>query len=590
MLDSAAPPGSVPPPGSAADARNDLPHGIVRTAGVRLQRLIGEIVVDLGYATRERVESAVESARRHGRPTGEVLVGEGVLTADQLARVLAERFGVDYVDLSEFRVDQAAIHLVPAETARSFESLPVGFLPDGTLLLATADPANVVVRDDIAMLTQRPVHPLVASRDELVALIAKVARLDEVAEAHESGPVETGPEEILLGDGREADDAPVVKLVHSIVAEAIEVGASDVHFTPEGREMRVHYRIDGVLAPSSTIPGGLVRGVVSRLKIMAALDISERRRPQDGRLTMELGTRSVDVRVVTLPLVEGEAAVLRILDHGGGVIDLAGLGLIEHDERRLRAALAQPYGAVLVTGPTGSGKTTTLYGALGTLNTIERSILTIEDPVEYRIDGIRQMQVNERAGVTFAAGLRSMVRADPDVIMVGEIRDRETAQIAIEAALTGHLLLSTLHTRDAATAIPRLIDMGIEPFLVASAVDCVVAQRLARTLCANCKEQVELSPELLLEAGFDADEPLFCFGPRGCGRCGGTGYRGRVALFEVMAVSEEIRSLVMRSASGDAIAEAAATNGMRCLRDDGLDKVRAGLTSLAEVARVAGSQ
>ncbi|MCU0257628.1 MAG: Flp pilus assembly complex ATPase component TadA [Solirubrobacteraceae bacterium] len=585
---------SSPPP--TARRRDELPPGIVPLSRHgRLPRLIGDVVVDLGFAERDAVEAAVAAARDQARTTGELLVEHGTLTADQLARVLAERFGVDYVDLGEFPFDHTAARLLPPDAARQYDAVPIGFLDDRTLLLATSDPANVVAIDDIAMMTGLDIHPLVASRTDLAALIAKLARLDDVAEAIEPAPapeaVALTAADVSVGDTRpEDEEAPVIKLVHSVVAEAVELGASDVHFDPEGAEMRVHYRIDGVLSPASTIPGRMVRGVVSRVKIMASLDISERRVPQDGRLSLTIAGRTVDVRVVTLPLVQGESVVMRILDRGtGDVIALDGLGLHDRELDRVRHAVAQPYGAILVTGPTGSGKTTTLYGAMRLLNSGERSIVTIEDPVEYRIDGIKQLQVNQKVGVGFAEGLRSMVRADPDVIMVGEIRDRETAQIAIEAALTGHLVLSTLHTRDAPTAVARLADMGIERFLVASAIDCVVAQRLARTLCTNCRRETLIAAAVLAENGFAAGADLQAFEPVGCGRCGGTGYRGRIGLFEVMPVTEEIRTLVMRGASSDEITAAAVAGGMRRVRDDGLAKVASGMTSLAEVARVAGA-
>jgi type IV pilus assembly protein PilB len=565
----------------------DLPKGIVpaaRRAGV--SRLIGEIVVDLGLASREDVDAAVQEARAAGRSTGEALVARGTLTSDELARVLAERFSVDYVDLAVFAVDMNAAHLIAAEAARRYEAVPIGYLDERTLLLATADPGNIVAFDDITMKTGLDVRPVVASREDLAVLIAKITRLDDVAEAE----AELEDDEVTALDLRDADDeAPIIKLVHAIIAEAIDLGASDIHFAPESDGMSVHYRIDGVLARSSGVPKAMIRGVVSRIKIMANLDISEKRVPQDGRLSLTVQGRPVDVRVVTLPLVSGESVVMRILDHGGGVIELDGLGLRDGEMEKLRHAVAQPYGAVLVTGPTGSGKTTTLYGALTELNSGQRSIITIEDPVEYRVEGIKQLQVNTKAGMHFASGLRSMMRADPDVIMVGEIRDRETAQIAVEAALTGHLVLSTLHTRDAPTALVRLDDMGIEPFLVASAVDCVIAQRLARKLCKECKREVLLTVEMLRAAGYEVTDDIPAFEAVGCGRCGKTGYRGRVGLYEVMVVNEEIRSLVMREASGDAITAAAIAAGMRPLRDDGLAKVRTGLTSLAEVARVAGS-
>jgi type IV pilus assembly protein PilB len=436
-------------------------------------------------------------------------------------------------------------------------------------------------------MTEYDIHPLVASRTDLTALIAKLTRFDDVSAAEEDSDDEL---ELTVTDVRDdADDAPVVKLVHSVIAEAIEIGASDIHLEPENTELRVYYRIDGVLTSSTTIPRNIARGVISRIKIMANLDIAEKRLPQDGRLALGLQGRMVDVRVATLPLVTGESVVMRVLDHGGGIIDLGSLGIHSEDNERLRHTLAQPYGLVLVTGPTGSGKTTTLYGSLELLNTGDRSIITIEDPVEYKMAGIKQIQVHSRIGLGFATGLRSMVRADPDVMMVGEIRDRETAQIAVEAALTGHLVLSTMHTRDAATAAPRLVDMGIEPFLVASAVDCVVAQRLARKLCVECKKPVVIPAEALRNAGLSGDGDLQAFEAAGCGRCGETGYRGRIGLYEVLTVTDEIRSLIVRGSSGEALREVALRQGMRTLRMDGFDKVRQGVTSLAETARVAGS-
>ena len=586
----------LPPPSESAPGATvqpsrgkarDLPPGILQlSSSARRSRLIGDVVVDLGFADRDVVDRAVEKARVQGKTTGEVLVDTATITPDQLARVLAERFGVDYVDLAKFAIDPAATTLISSEAARHYFAVPIGFLDERTLLLATADGANVVAIDDIAMMTDYEIHPLVASRTDLAALIAKLTRFDDVSHAED----EDDDLEVTVTDVRDdIDDAPVVKLVHSVIAEAIEIGASDIHLEPEGAEMRVYYRIDGVLTSSTTIPRNIARGVVSRIKIMSNLDISEKRLPQDGRLALAIQTRMVDVRVATLPLVTGESVVMRVLDHRGGVIDLDSLGIHTDDLVRLRHVLSQPYGAILVTGPTGSGKTTTLYGALEVLNTGDRSIITIEDPVEYRMAGIKQIQVHGRVGLSFATGMRSMVRADPDVMMVGEIRDRETAQIAVEAALTGHLVLSTLHTRDAATATPRLCDMGIEPFLVSSAVDCVVAQRLARKLCVECKRSVTIPADVLRNAGLPDDADLEAFEAVGCGRCGETGYRGRIGLYEILTATDEIRSLVVRNASGDAIRAVALEQGMRTLRIDGFDKVRQGITSLAEIGRVAGS-
>jgi type IV pilus assembly protein PilB len=353
--------------------------------------------------------------------------------------------------------------------------------------------------------------------------------------------------------------------------------------------MRVRMRVDGVLIEATTVPKRMVPGVVSRIKIMADLDIAERRIPQDGRVGMTIDGRHVDVRVVTIPSVHGEGVVMRILDKESIRLELDKLGFQEHELLRFRKSFNQAYGCVLTTGPTGSGKSTSLYGALQELNTPEKNIITIEDPVEYQIGGITQVQVNNKAGLTFAAGLRSMMRADPDILMVGEIRDPETAQIAIEGALTGHMVLSTLHTNDAPSAITRLVEMGIEPFLVASAIDCVVAQRLARTLCAHCKKRTLIAAEVLRDHGFPAEFPIEAYEPGGCTRCGGMGYRGRIGLYEVMVMNEEIRSLALQRASADQLGAAAVRGGMRRLREDGLDKVKHGLTSVAEIARVTGT-
>jgi type IV pilus assembly protein PilB len=550
----------------AGDDVVEYPRGLVPpTRRGRSQRLIGEVIVDLGFARREAVEQAVAAAREQGRTTGQILIESGVVRHDQLARALAERFGIDFIDLSVFAIDMGAVNLVPADVARRYEAMPVGFLPDRSVLLAMSDPTNVLTQDEISMIIDRKVTPAAVEAKDLAAVITRLGRLDEtVAEVEE-----LAEEELELSlQAAAVSEAPIVKLVNSIIAQAVEQGASDIHCNPEPGDMQVLFRIDGVLSPAATVARSMSAGVVSRIKIMASIDIAERRMPQAGRLAVTIDGRRVDVRVATLPLVKGEGVVMRILDTAAVVRDLDSLGM---------------HGAVLVTGPTGSGKSTTLYGALDIINDGQRSILTIEDPVESQIAGIKQMQVASKAGVTFATGLRSMLRADPDVIMVGEIRDRETAEIAIQAAFTGHLVLSTLHTRDAVSAITRLVDMGIEVFMVAAAIDCVVAQRLARTLCGQCKRPASLPEAVRSEYGLHDAE---VFEPRGCIRCGGTGYHGRVGLYEVMPVNEEIRTLVLERRGADAIAAAATRAGMRSMREDGFDKVRRGVTSLVEVGRV----
>ncbi|HEU4975970.1 MAG TPA: ATPase, T2SS/T4P/T4SS family [Baekduia sp.] len=558
-----------------------------RTGGAA--RFLTDVIVELGFVDRPRVEQAVEAARATGTTPEQVLLDGGALSLDNLARAVAERHGLEHLDLSVFQVDMAAANLIAPAAAKRYEAVPVQFLGERGLLVAMADPANVLAVDDIALMTGYDIRVAVASREDLQTLISRQSRLDHMA-AHAEIEAETDDGIGEIVDLREsADDAPVIKLVNQIVAQAAEQGSSDIHFEPEDGSMRVRFRIDGVLVETMTVPRRMVNGVVSRLKIMSDLDIAERRLPQDGRVGINLDGRHIDLRVVTLPSVHGENIVIRILDKSNVVFDFEKLGMGDAEAARFTKAFHQAYGAVLVTGPTGSGKSTSLYAAVGELNTPEKNIITIEDPVEYQLEGITQVQVNKKAGLTFANGLRAMMRADPDIIMVGEIRDRETAQIAVEAALTGHLVLSTLHTNDAPTSVTRLVEMGIEPFLVASAVDCVVAQRLARTLCKHCKERTILPAQVLQDHGFRSHVDVEAYEPKGCSRCGGSGYKGRIGLYEVMTVTDEIRRLAIERAPADRIAEVAMRDGMRRLRDDGFEKVKQGRTSIAEIARVTGT-
>ncbi len=559
-------------------------------------RFVTDLLVELGFADEARVQRAIEQAKSRGMPPERLMLEESMISGDQLSKAMAERYGLDHLDLGIFKVDMSAANLLSASAAKRYGAVPVTYLDDRTLLVAMSDPANVLAIDDIALLTRLDVKPAVASVDDITSLIARMNRFeDAVQEAVQEGEDGASPLEIV--DLREsAEDAPVIKLVHSIIAQAAEQGASDIHFEPQvddsgraGRELRVRMRIDGVLNEETVVPKRMVSGVISRLKIMADLDIAERRIPQDGRVGLTIEGRHVDIRAVTIPSVHGESVVLRILDKESIRLELERLGYQPHELERFRKSFNKAHGAVLVTGPTGSGKSTSLYGALVELNTPEKNIITIEDPVEYQIRGITQVQVNNKAGLTFANGLRSMMRADPDILMVGEIRDSQTAQIAIEGALTGHMVLSTLHTNDAPSSITRLIEMGIEPFLVASAIDCVVAQRLARTLCSHCKQRTIIPSEILRDHGFAAQFDIEAYEPAGCVRCAGMGYRGRVGLFEVMLMNDEIRSLTLERSSAAAMTAAAVRGGMRRLREDGLDKVKSGLTSMAEVSRVTGS-
>jgi type IV pilus assembly protein PilB len=558
-------------------------------------RFLTDVLVDLGFVERDRVGVAIESARALGVAPERLLVEERSITREQLSRAVAERHGLDHIDLSVFQVDMAAVNLISAGAARRYGAVPIAYVDERTVCVVMIDPANVLAIDDIALMTQLEVKPAVATDEDVNALISRMNRFEDAVQAavDEDAESDSGVEIVDLRES--AEDAPVIKLVHSIIAQATERGASDIHFEPQpadgGRssaELRVRMRVDGVLTDAATVPRRMVAGVVSRIKIMSEIDISERRVPQDGRMALTINGHNVDVRTVSIPSVHGESVVLRILDKEAIQLELGKLGLQERELGLFRRAFHRAHGAVLVTGPTGSGKSTSLYGALMELNTPEKNILTIEDPVEYQVAGITQMQVNVRAGLTFATGLRSMMRADPDILMVGEIRDRETAQIAVEGALTGHMVLSTLHTNDAPSAITRLIEMGIEPFLVASAVDCVVAQRLARTLCSHCKRRVIIPADILCDNGFRAQFDIEAYEPVGCNRCGNMGYRGRIGLYEVMTISDEIRALTLERASSEQIAAVAMRENMRRLREDGLDKVKSGLTSLAEVSRVSG--
>jgi type IV pilus assembly protein PilB len=576
--------------GSDAVGEADALPGVTRpTRRGSSSRFLTDVIVDMDLASRAQVDTAVETSRNQGTTPERALLDAKAITPDALSRALAERYGLDHLDLDVFPVDMGAANLVSSTAAKRYQAVPVAFADKRTLLLAMADPSNVLAVDDVAIMTGYEVRVAVASPEAIGDLISRMARLDDVVSGQAAAIEEVEDSAEVVNLHETADDAPVVKLVNQIVAQAVELGASDVHLSPDGTELRVRVRVDGILQDITTVPRRMAAGVVSRVKIMAELDIAERRLPQDGRVSLTVDGRHVDLRVVTLPSVHGESIVMRILDKDSVVMKLEKLGMAEHERERFERAFNETHGAVLVTGPTGSGKSTTLYAALMTLNTPEKNIITVEDPVEYQLEGITQVQVSTKVGLTFATGLRAMVRADPDVIMVGEIRDRETAQIAVESALTGHLVLSTLHTNDAPSAITRLVEMGIEPFLVASALDCVLAQRLARMLCAGCKQRTIVPAEVLRENGYKVLVDLEAYEPVGCRRCNGTGYRGRIGLYEVMTVSSEVRSLALERRSADEIREVALRQGMRRLRDDGLEKVRQGLTSVAEVARVIGS-
>ncbi|MGL4173432.1 MAG: GspE/PulE family protein [Actinomycetota bacterium] len=548
-----------------------------------------DILLTDGLVTEQQLEDAFVEQQNAGRSLGRVLVDRGILTETQLVAALAQQIGMPFVDLQETAVDGSATARVPGTVVRRHNAMPIGYTEDGKLLVAMADPGNVFALDDIRSMTGMDVRPVVATRADIGSAIDRYYRadadLDDITSA-----LDMGEEEEDLSKVKEiTEDAPIVKYVNLLITQAIQDRASDIHLEPTEKDLRVRYRIDGVLHEVMRSPKAIQSGVISRLKIMADIDIAERRIPQDGRLSVASNGSKVDLRVATLPTVWGEKVVMRILDNSTTRLTLSDLGFSQGNYERYATSYVKPYGMLLVTGPTGSGKSTTLYATLNIVSKPEVNVITVEDPVEYRLPGINQVQVNSKAGLSFAAALRSILRCDPDVVLLGEIRDHETAQIAVEAALTGHLVLATLHTNDAPSAVTRLTEMGIEPFLVGSALDCVLAQRLTRKLCTRCKEEYTPEPEDLLRVnfGWTPGEPLpQLYRPVGCSACSKTGYKGRVALHEVMSVTEPIERLTVERASAAAIGEVARSEGMTTLRQDGMAKVAQGVTSIEEILRV----
>jgi type IV pilus assembly protein PilB len=558
-------------------------HLMADAAGKTVQALLVA-----GLVTHEQVQDATDRAGGSITPL-QVLIDTEVVDRRDVVRTAATSAGLAYVDLSDYTVNTAAASLLSPDFARRSNVLPLSW-EDGVLLVAVGirQAGNIELKDDLTRLTKSRIRFAVAGRSDIEAKIEQVYRAD--GEMHEltSDLVEENAVEDLANFTEVSAEAPVVRFVNLLITQAISDRASDIHIEPTEHDLRVRYRIDGVLHDAHRSPKNIQNGVTSRLKIMADMNIAERRVPQDGRLSVSHQGRKVDLRIATLPTVWGEKVVARILDTSSTRLGLEDLGFSEENSARYREAYVKPYGMILATGPTGSGKSTTLYATLNLLNKPEVNVITVEDPVEYRLPGINQVQTNVRAGLTFASALRSILRSDPDIVLIGEIRDHETAQIAIEAALTGHLVLSTLHTNDAPSAVTRLVEMGIEPFLVGSAVDAVLAQRLCRTLCERCREAYQPQPQDLVDLGFpQVDGPAPTLNRAiGCTKCSGTGYRGRMALHEVMTVTEEIERLAVARSSTDEIGRAARAQGMSTLRDDGWLKVLEGKTSVEEILRV----
>jgi type IV pilus assembly protein PilB len=533
------------------------------------------------------VDAAAEEAQRSGRSVRAVLINDQVVTEEQLTAAAAAAFGINTLDLVSFSPDPAALKRIPLPVVLRHRVLGLT-INDGELVVGVTDPGDVVALDDVRAATGMTVRPVVVARSEVRRIIERLQRED--SDLGDVVDTSLDDQAGMTAQATSADDAPIVRYVNNLIEQAVQNRASDLHLEPTEDDMRVRYRIDGVLHELDSVPRGVMAALTSRIKIMSGVDITEKRVPQNGRITALIRDRTVDLRTATLPTVWGEKIVLRVLDTGGIDLDMNKLGFTSHNLDRFAESFGKPHGMVLVTGPTGSGKSTTLYATLGRISKPEINVITVEDPVEYRLRGINQVQVNHKAGLTFAAVLPAILRSDPDVVLIGEIRDGNTAQIAVEASLTGHLVLSTLHTNDAPGAVTRLTEMGIEPFLVGSSLDCVLAQRLARRLCDWCKEAYQATDEELEGARWpfqDLKVPDALYRPVGCRNCANTGYRGRIALHEVMPVSPEIESLTIRRSSSNEIREVALSQGMYDLRADGLAKAAGGLTSVREVSRVA---
>jgi type IV pilus assembly protein PilB len=573
---------------------------------------LGETLLRENLITPQQLKEALDYQRVHGGRLASTLVRLGMLSDEEVTAVLSRQYGVSSVNLDLFEVDPSAVSLVPQETAERYAVLPLSRV-GATLTLAMVDPTNVFAIDDIKFMTGLSIEPVVVSETTLNSAISKyygtsreleLARVmeDLVAEStstqseygaeFDNLELEEAEDEIDLENlERMADDAPVVKLVNVILVDALRRGASDIHIEPYEKEFRVRFRMDGILYNIMNPPLKMRDALTSRMKIMARLDIAEKRLPQDGRIKIRVKldgrSRELDFRVSTLPTIFGEKMVLRLLDKENLRLDMTQLGFEAESLEKFKRNIAKPYGMVLVTGPTGSGKTSTLYSALQSLNTPETNIMTAEDPVEFNLTGINQVQMKESIGLNFAAALRSFLRQDPNIILVGEIRDFETAEIGVKAALTGHLVLSTLHTNDAPSTVSRLMNMGIEPFLVATSVNLIQAQRLVRKICRDCKTEIQMPAEALIDVGFPASEvkEVRTFKGAGCGTCNGTGYKGRVGLYETMEITEELRELILVGASGLELRRKAIEEGMLTLRMSGLEKIRQGLTTVEEVVR-----
>lgn len=555
------------------------------------RKSFGETMVELGLVTPEKLKKAKQEAGRTRESLRHVLVRLGMVDEDDIISFIEEQMCIPRIDISNYIINPKVIDLIPESFARKHLLIPLFKIGD-TLTIAMVDPMDIFLIDEVRIMTNCEIEPVVAFEKDLLRVFDQYygsrGTMEDIVKSIDK-------EKLGLKEGEEpelktleglVEEAPVVKIVNLIIMEAIKTGASDIHIEPDENTLRTRYRIDGVLHETTTPPKHLQSAVISRIKILSGMDIAERRIPQDGRFQLKFEGRQIDCRVSTIPTVYGENVVMRLLDLTSVLLGLKDLGFSADVLRNYEKLIHKPYGIILVTGPTGSGKTTTLYSSLNMINSSEKNVVTIEDPIEYRMELVRQMQVNPKAGLTFANGLRSILRQDPDIIMVGEVRDFDTAEVAIQAALTGHLVLSTMHTNDAPGAITRLVDMGVEPFLVASSVTAVLAQRLVRLICRDCKETYVPSDKILEDVRLAAPKDIKFYRGEGCDKCMNTGYKGRVGIFELMLPNDEIRALTVAKASTTEIRKTALKNGMKTMQEDGIEEVKAGVTTLEEVLRV----
>lgn len=550
---------------------------------------MGDILIESGAISKEQMQEALVVQKRTNKRISQIMLEEGFITEEKLAEILEQQLGIPQVNLYNYQIDPEAVTSIPFHLAQRYQVVPLG-MRDQRLILAMADPMNIIALDDVAMVTGKEVDPVIASASAINSVINQFFGLKESLQTN-SKPEIAGEDEVVARLKALVEDAPIVKVVNSLIQQAVNEGASDIHIEPSGQGMRIRLRIDGILYDLMQPPKDTQPLIVSRIKIMAGLDIAERRLPQDGQIQIQAGLKDINLRVSTLPTIHGEKVVIRLLEKERIILPLDKLGLSARNYRVFMQLLMNHAGIILVTGPTGSGKTTTLYSALNYLNRPEDNIITIEDPVEYRLDGINQIQVNPRINLTFANALRAILRQDPNIIMIGEIRDRETAEMATRAALTGHLVLSTLHTNDAVRAVSRLVDMGVENYLITSSLIGVMAQRLIRIICTSCREKYVPATEeqLLYTRVFGEDPPAELHRGTGCKNCNQTGYRGRMAIHEVLPVNQEVRRLILQEASSDVLEALVLEQGMETMLVNGRARILEGVTSLEEVVRAAFS-